>query len=304
MRTMTSALLLGSVLVVGCSASWCGEDAEMKARLEKYPIPLAAVDSGKVLAQIADAPQELFLDLGWQAAEVKVPERDEKAMSSVVAIQKDGNVVHVRMSAGANAVLQTQKTKEESFGLFVSSARPSTWSGDVKDKLDLPGAAFAAYYEPSKGAPNKVFACWANAEVVLVARKGQDGKFASDDELARIGKRFSELLGTPEAAKAEVSDDPKEGGVLKKEGVVLKIEKQTGKAAVVSWVVGDKLKGYWVRLDTSAGTLSLDVGAPGKVMITDLPPEGAEVTAYAISPSGRKWHRSKVKVALLVGADG
>jgi hypothetical protein len=291
MRIRAWLLVVSAVLLVGCSASLCAEDenAEMAERLKKYPVPLAAVDRGRLVVRAATEFQELFSGLGWRPGKhEEAPGEEGKPVFFSAPIQKDGKTVQVRVGIDASADVQTQRTKEESYRRFVSSSRPSTWSGSIAGKLEMPGAAFVAYHEPSKDVPNRVFAAWANVQLLLVAVRGDAGAFASDEELSGLGKSFAALLASPEEAKVDAASD---------KTVSLKVETRTAKSAVLTWSAGDALKGCWIRLDAAAGTLSMDPATPGRVTLAELPPEGTQVTAYAITPDGSKWHRSKIAVA-------
>ena len=57
---------------------------------------------------------------------------------------------------------------------------------------------------------------------------------------------------------------------------------------------GSPYADWWLRLDTTAGALS--VTEPGKAILSNIPKEGATLTTYAISPDGKEWRYTTLEI--------
>ena len=75
------------------------------------------------------------------------------------------------------------------------------------------------------------------------------------------------------------------------DGLIVSVLEQyeDGPRIVVETPEDSPYNGWWLRLDTTAGRISVE--SPGRAVIKNMPNEGATITVHAISPNGEQWHR-------------
>ena len=249
--------------------------------LTKYPMMLVRPQLNQLVVRLAREPDRVAWSEDW--------ERTKQTLTPIprctpfILEHASGPIVAGGINLASDSIAQLSLTVEEG-RRFLLSARPSTWSGSPC--FQVRDASFVVNYEPGKS--NKVLYSIRNMQVTLLAcALDRQRKVATDAQLLEIAERFNRLF--QDTSKLELKQ-PKEGELA------LALVESKGNTAAIAWSATGSLEGHWVRVDTTAGELSMDAQNPGRVKLTAIPEKGATLTCYAVSPDGKEWLKSELKV--------
>ncbi len=262
--------------------------ANLKKMLAKYPMELRRPEAKTLCVRVAEEPAGLLSSGPWASVEaapenaVANPYRGARAIRAAVVHKERGYRANIRAWVCPSSFAAMRKAIQAS-ALFRNATRLNTWHSGVKP-IPVTSASYVANF--GRGSRNHVVWSVGNMAVVLITSKDTDKSFASQAELARLASRLS-LVASGPARKAKPAKPTQ-----------LKVTvKETGKGSAAISVETPKdggLKGWWLRLDTSAGRLKLE--APGRATLQDVPKGGATVNCFAISPDGKTWLCRDIKV--------
>lgn len=262
--------------------------ANLKKRLAKYPMELRHPEAKTLCVRVAEEPAGLLSSGPWAPVEaapenaVPNPFRGARAIRAAVVHKERGYRANIRAWVCPSSFAAMRKAIQAS-EVFRNATRLNTWHSGVKP-IPVTSASYVANF--GRGWRNEVIWSVGNIAVVLMMSKDTDKCFASQAELAALASRLS-LVASGPARKAKQAKPTQ-----------LKVTvKETGKGSATISVETPKdggLKGWWLRLDTSAGRLKLE--APGRATLQDVPRGGATVNCFAISPDGKTWLCRDIKV--------
>ena len=250
-------------------------------RLKDYPMQLAKPQLDQLMVRMAKHICNVAAGGAWSESKRQI--EPVHRFTPFVLEHIDGFVIRGGTNLASDPIAQMAKTINDS-SFILASARMNTWSG--APCLAIQGASFIANYQ--SGGPNTVMYSIRNMQVILSACAADEGgEFANDSQLLEIAERFNRLF--QDTSKLELKQ-PKEGELA------LALVESKGNTAAIAWSATGSLEGHWVRVDTTAGELSMDAQNPGRVKLTAIPEKGATLTCYAVSPDGKEWLKSELKV--------
>ena len=285
----------------------CGSQlwALVKETLPAYPLALASPSEDVLVVRMADQSSGLFVSADWEVCETEsvVLRNAEKILPpiaktcSTIRHKKDGYVVQLRIGqcGGSHDAMRAAICAST---WMLSAARGSTWHGVAP--IPVQDASFVANL--AKGPSNTVVWSVGNIMVLLAITKdaadslarlpptttwwGQPTHFLDEAELGRLASQLSIVVAgsAPEAKPAEPNQLKVTIGEMIENSVSISVETPEDGG----------LKGWWIRMDTTAGQLTLE--APGRAVLTGVPEGGATVKCYAVSSDGKKWYSSSVRV--------
>lgn len=258
-----------------------GREHLVKA-LQQYPMVLRRPEEKTLCVRVAERPVDLLVSDIWEAGQ---PDETmiRRHLDELTAVSKTRlAVVHSNEPYRAEIWLILCPTSTEAMRnaihsslWLISCQRPNTWGG-LNKVIPVDGASFVANFSP--GPFNDVMWSGGNLAFIMVPNKESQDHFPSDEELGRLASRFSILAGVPirEAKEATAAQIKVTVEDMAKGTVPLRVEtpKEGG------------LKGWWLRLDTSEGRLTLV--SPEKATLSDVPAGGTIVKCYAFSPDGKQ----------------
>jgi hypothetical protein len=276
----------------------------VKKMLAKYPMNLKRPEEKSLCVRVADKPVDLFSSSGWASADPDA--KMYRGMDKLPCLAQNRlAVVHKQRGYRAEMWMCLCRDNFEAMrrairgsAWLMSCARGSTWHGF--EPIPVQEASFVANL--SKGPSNDVVWSIGNIRVLLAITKdaadslarqpptttwwGQPTHFLDEAELGRLASQLSIVVAVsaPEAKPAEPNQLKVTIGEMIENSVSISVETPEDGG----------LKGWWIRMDTIAGRLTLE--APGRAALTDVPEGGATVKCYAVSPDGKKWYFSSVRV--------
>jgi len=261
-------------------------------KLPKYPAEYPPPGEDVLLVRAASQPAKLAAGGDWLLSKEPIPTivtakpPPAGAARSVFLVRHKptGARAYMVLLRHPNAIRALAHVLYRSASRFGGSARISTWTGSVAP-VAVRRASFVANY--NEAPRNSLMWSAENVEVWLYVVGDPKDNYVRPKALGALASRLSVLLEPPDEKKvAEASS----------EQLVLRVASHEKGSAVLKWATPKKggLDGHWIRVDTSAGKLSLDKDA--RVRLADIPAAGAKVTCWAVSADGRQWLRVALDV--------
>jgi len=120
----------------------------------------------------------------------------------------------------------------------------------------------------------------------ICARIHSPNNIVTNDELVRIANQISALFDPPPATASKAKPETLQLTTSPNQPDTVRVSVLTP--------AGSPYADWWLRLDTTAGALS--VTEPGKAILSNIPKEGATLTTYAISPDGKEWRYTTLEI--------
>ena len=246
--------------------------------LKNYPMEIRAPDGRVLVVRTAKEPSMVLLTDDWSACAGN--DFCRFTMQNKKTQQEIG--FGIKLYSTCRAAFTEEIVSKSAF--FNSCQRMNTLNKGVPI-IPVKDAFFVMNFDRIGGQ----YLTWGIGNVgaaLRVTKEGGDGRsIVSNEDLGKMASRLSALF----------AGAPKDAAPAVRGNLALTVNARADKAEVaLATPANGECTDWWLRLDVSAGVLEMT--APGKAILRQIPAEGATLTAYAISPDGKKWYRTSAKV--------